>query len=466
MHPKWTTMISLEEARKLVVRKEEQFLIELANLDIEIKAVVNENEKIEALILENEIKKNTYLHKRCETGTQTFIERTRELYFPTNYMQVYQNFGTQSVLWQLLQDRLSRFPVFMTLLENYDVEVSKSYDGPSNVALTLALRPHELPRKLRTTFVMKEQEERPLDELIKDRQSELFHFNDHKSFAKEMVKEKGKINTEIFPIAELKVYSKSQDDGLLAKLINENPNKKIHRKVFQLLEKWNETSRKEVWPKLLGNRLKITPELYFSLRTIAGHNFPKSVERVIVEDLKRVIRYYLKFWNPRDVRAESMPKSSALDGSELPVLLDEAAANKDEPLEDSFWENVERLRIFDNLKEILMCFQVYRGDVGYVQGMCRLSFMTFTVFKNNIETFANFCNLIFFKKPLLVCYRFDIEAIDIYEKCLDEYTLKHFPQLMKKLKRQNDKILKIFVMENFFILFANYFDETDNKLTN
>jgi hypothetical protein len=463
MHPKWTTMISLDEARKLVARKEEQFISELATLHNEITAVETENERYKTLIHEHEFGKQKSTLQRIDTGTQTYIERTRELYFPTNYMQVYQNFGTQSVLWQLLQDRLSRFPVFMNVLENYDVDVSKSYDDHSNVALTLSLTTHDVPRRLRTTFLMKEQDQLPLDELIKNRQSELFEFNDNKSFTKEMVKDKGRVNTEIFPISELKDYSKSQDDGLFAKLLSENPNKKIHRKVFQLLEKWNETSRREVWPKLLGNRLKITPELYCNLRTIAGHNFPKSIERVIVEDLKRVVRYYLKFWNPSDVRAEAVPKSAPLDVSGLSAPKEEELVNKNEPLDDAFWENVDRLRIFENLKEVLMCFQVYRGDIGYVQGMCRLSFMTFTVFKNNIETFANLCNLLFFKKPLLICYRFEIDAIDLYEKCLDDYTTKLFPQLMKKLKRQNDKILKIFVMENFFILFANYFDEGDNK---
>ena len=72
-----------------------------------------------------------------------------------------------------------------------------------------------------------------------------------------------------------------------------------------------------------------------------------------------------------------------------------------------------------------------------------------------------FMSMIFFKKPLLKFYRFNLDSIDRYTECLMHFLLKLYPHIANAILSTNENLLSVFVMESFYTLYASYFDEVD-----
>ena len=108
-----------------------------------------------------------------------------------------------------------------------------------------------------------------------------------------------------------------------------------------------------------------------------------------------------------------------------------------------------------------MCFQIYRGDIGYVQSMSRLVYLLYIVHKNKIETFISLCNMILLKKPLLSFFRFDVNLIDNFSIELKKDLEIICPIFLKEISETNPYVIDLFVTEAFFTIFSSYFNEID-----
>ena len=50
--------------------------------------------------------------------------------------------------------------------------------------------------------------------------------------------------------------------------------------------------------------------------------------------------------------------------------------------ESQYNNQVEDTKIFRELNIILKCFHIYRGDIGYIQSMCRLVYVLYIIHRN------------------------------------------------------------------------------------
>lgn len=66
--------------------------------------------------------------------------------------------------------------------------------------------------------------------------------------------------------------------------------------------------------------------------------------------------------------------------------------------------------MYKRLHQLLSLFQLYRPDVGYVQGMSFLIVMLYYYY-DEFDTFTLFCNLIITKPLVWICYDFDIPQV-------------------------------------------------------
>ena len=67
--------------------------------------------------------------------------------------------------------------------------------------------------------------------------------------------------------------------------------------------------------------------------------------------------------------------------------------------------------MYQKLHHLLSLFQLYRPDIGYVQGMSFLIVMLY-YFYDEFETFVVFCNLIITKPLIFACYDFNIPIVN------------------------------------------------------
>lgn len=112
----------------------------------------------------------------------------------------------------------------------------------------------------------------------------------------------------------------------------------------------DEEERKQLWRDRIGNRLKITQRTYMWLGDrLRAEGLEKDAEKVIGNDLDRTF--------------------PAVDTHE------------------------EGLKMYQEIKMLLSLFQLYRPDVGYVQGMSYILSMLYYMFCP-FECFVLFCNLI------------------------------------------------------------------------
>lgn len=102
------------------------------------------------------------------------------------------------------------------------------------------------------------------------------------------------------------------------------PRKQVRN--FLLHESISDSMRKKLWMTRIGNKVKISRVIYQSLKLRASReDIPKKVERVIIADLNRTLPDYF----------------------------------------EASFEGI----YFSSLHMHLKMFQMYRPDIGYVQGM-------------------------------------------------------------------------------------------------
>lgn len=129
----------------------------------------------------------------------------------------------------------------------------------------------------------------------------------------------------------------------------------------------SDEERKHIWKIRIGNRLGITKDLYDSLcMRLELEGIKKKDSKLISDDLFRTLPNY----------------GSTKIGETM----------------------------YEKLHHILSLFQLYRPDIGYVQGMSFIVVMLY-YFYDEYETFAIFSNLIITKPLIFACYDFDIETV-------------------------------------------------------
>ena len=125
--------------------------------------------------------------------------------------------------------------------------------------------------------------------------------------------------------------------------------------------------RKEVWKARIGNKLKITKELYHGLFSrLHSRSFPKKVDKLIRDDLDRTFPNCLTF--------------------------------------------EEGKRMYSKMHNLLRLFQLYRPDIGYIQGMTYI-ISTLYYYFDEYETFKCFCNLVITNNFMRNMYTFNMKYV-------------------------------------------------------
>jgi Rab-GTPase-TBC domain len=129
----------------------------------------------------------------------------------------------------------------------------------------------------------------------------------------------------------------------------------------------SDSERKELWKIRIGNSLGITRELYESLCIrLQIEGIIKQHQKLINDDLFRTLPNY----------------STTKVGDTM----------------------------YRRLTHLLSLFQMYRPDIGYVQGMSFLVSMLYYYY-DDFDTFVLFSNLILTKPLVRTCYDFDISKV-------------------------------------------------------
>lgn len=132
----------------------------------------------------------------------------------------------------------------------------------------------------------------------------------------------------------------------------------------------SDAERKELWRTRIGNSLGITQELYDALCIrLEIEGIDKKYRKLIHDDLFRTLPNY----------------GSTKVGETM----------------------------YNRLLHILSLFQMYRPDVGYVQGMSFLIVMLYYYF-DEFDTFVVFTNLIFTRPLVWICYDFNMPDVNVY----------------------------------------------------
>lgn len=448
MYPKWSSIITRNELIKSTSRLENLYEVEIKRLEREINALRLEKEKVDKEF--EEACHEPDAKKKNSVAVQTMIEAHRND-LSTNYLRIYQIYGTIDAVWQMLQDGLVKFEQFNSIMENYSLNIEKDFSSKNHMSIVIYFNIRTHTKRLTYTLRIERPQSERFEEMVKQRKRELQSLTNAEDFAVEMksktdlAKSRQEISYTI-----LERYMLSQSENFMVNFFSTR--KGFKKTIKDFLQSKTVVTRSYVWAQIIQNKLFITPELFCHFRGLCKVNFPENVKKLIELDLNRVLRFYQKYLEPDD-----MTIVKGTDG--MQGISPEEVATMDPGCLPP--QEFKYTRIFHDLSEILCCFQVYRGDIGYVQGMCRISYLIYIVFKNNIEAFTNFANLVFFKKPLLKFYRFNLDSIDRYTECLKHFLLKLYPDVTNAVLSTNENLLSVFVMESFYTLYASYFDEED-----
>jgi hypothetical protein len=159
--------------------------------------------------------------------------------------------------------------------------------------------------------------------------------------------------------------------------------------------------RAKVWPLAIGNKLKITPDMYQIYR-------------------KRAITY----------------KHSEITNEENVIGKEHTLALIDTDLPRTF----PSLKLFDSsgpyyefLLEVLETYACYRPDLGYIQGMSYLAAMLcLHMPQDRYLTFQCLANLMV-NEHLFTFYLLDAELSEVYYTLFDELLASHLPKLHRHL---------------------------------
>lgn len=110
---------------------------------------------------------------------------------------------------------------------------------------------------------------------------------------------------------------------------------------------------------------------------------------------------------------------------------------------------------------VLKVFQIFRGDVGYVQGMSQFAYVLHMVFRDEFQTFEYFAHMVLKRFPLFEFYSFDSVVVG---NCAA--TVAHFASLHARPKSEAtrffvENMMETYVYSVFFTLFVGFFEEAD-----
>ena len=116
---------------------------------------------------------------------------------------------------------------------------------------------------------------------------------------------------------------------------------------------------------------------------------------------------------------------------------------------------------FKEIEMVLKVFQIYRGDLGYVQGMSQFAYIIYHVFQDEFLTFEYFVHLILKKYPLFEFFSFKNSTVKKFS-----VTVSHFAKLNLKSKSETtsffiDNMIDTYLYSIFFTLFVGFFEESD-----
>ena len=423
--------------------KEKEFL----NLKKIIENLEDEKTNLDNIIKENFKDRIIKLSLKKDKSIQTSIENVTQMY-STDYMVIYKIFGTVNAIWQIFHDSIARYNQYNLMLNNYEIKIEKNLIEEESLIIELSLNlldnknQKDLKVAIGNEVLKKLKNEEKYKEIFNKIKQELRHLKESESFCMEMNSLKNEImfNRQNIDFYTLDIfYKKFKIKKYLKK-------KKKNKLILDILNKKILVTRRHIWNKVIGNKLKISPELYYSLLNLQKIGFPQDVLKTIENDLKRVLKFYRK-----DIL-----------NSKKSLLVEKININNiTKKIENDFNKELVGLKIFKDIKEILMCFQIYRGDIGYVQSMSRIVYLLYIIHKNNIETFISFCNMILLKKPLLSFFRFNVGLIDKFAIDLKKDLEIICPKFLKEICDNNPYVIDLFVTEAFFTIFSSYFNEID-----
>jgi hypothetical protein len=179
--------------------------------------------------------------------------------------------------------------------------------------------------------------------------------------------------------------------------------------------------RGELWSKIVGNDLFLTQKLFSSLLDSSkkcGKNEQEENGTVLIPmDLRRTLSNLQVF-------QEKQPLHSSLS---------------------------DLLRAF-----AVRIMQVYRPDMGYVQGMAYLGAI-FVLHENTYTAFCTFSNMIFKSHMLRSFYSFNLPVMQSYYKVFEYYMKKKVPAVLEKFKDLGITP-DMFLLEWVYTLFSRCLD--------
>ena len=132
----------------------------------------------------------------------------------------------------------------------------------------------------------------------------------------------------------------------------------------------SDEERRYVWRARIGNKLKITQPFYNGLLArLQSRTFSKKADKLIRDDLDR-----------------TFPNCQTFE---------------------------EGKRMYRQIQTLLRLFQIYRPDIGYVQGMTYL-ISTLYYYFDEFETFKYFCNLVITNSFVRNMYTFKMKMVSYY----------------------------------------------------
>ena len=110
---------------------------------------------------------------------------------------------------------------------------------------------------------------------------------------------------------------------------------------------------------------------------------------------------------------------------------------------------------------VLKVFQIYRGDVGYVQGMSQLGFIIYHVFNDEFLTFEYFVFLILKKYPLFEFFSFDNKTVSRFSKCVSHFCKSNVKDPSETVSFFLENMVGTYLYSVFFTCFVGFFEESD-----
>ena len=127
----------------------------------------------------------------------------------------------------------------------------------------------------------------------------------------------------------------------------------------------------------------------------------------------------------------------------------------------SFIESENSKDIFPALQKILLAFDTFWPDIGYVQGMSHIIFFIYFVHENELDSFTCFSNLILSNEITHAFFTMNIEEIERYSKILTQILRKIDNVFLDQVLTHGDVLIQILLTECVMTFFTSFFPFDD-----